>query len=759
MSIKNHPAYNEEFKRLEYTKALVESSIERITANKEKYLADMKQAMIDLDYLDSSQSYITILTTSEFMRLDQNSYDNLLRARTKPYFSRIDFKSSKGQPKKYYIGKMSLVKEDDKEPVIIDWRSPVANVYYEGRLGHVSYNSPMGNIEGELLLKRQFTMGNGQLENFIDIDITTNDTFLQYSLDAHADDRLKDIASTIQAEQNRIIRADGNIPLIVQGVAGSGKTTIALHRIAYLIYTYHEQFIPENFMIMAPNRLFLNYISEVLPELGVERIKQTTYIDFILELIGHKYKLTNTNEKLIKLLDTKSGSEAQNHLLIEGSSFKGSLSFKLLLDNYLDDITLALIPLDDFALDSTIIFSQAEIKNLFIKEYGFMPLNKRIELLKKVLANKLKNAKPKLLESIEEQYNREIERIRNKEADSEEKRQKLIALMDERDERIKTVSNAAKTITAKYIAKFPKIDLFDCYRDIITNEEALKKYSPSEMENGFASYISSYSNSILAEKHIEFEDLAPLAYLHYRIFGLKEKIEVKHVVIDEAQDFSVFQFYILKTILNSNLFTILGDLSQSIFAYRGMKSWQEVIDEVFKDDSCAFLTLEQSYRTTVEIMELANRVISFSANPDLILAKPVIRHGEKPELKEFSQGKDLVDTLSDKLRYLKEKDYKSFAIICKTANECRKIKQALQKDGIVAKVLSGEEKTYESGVIILPSYIAKGFEFDVVFIVNLEDDYLHDDLDLKLLYVAMTRALHRLYVYYTKDKLSLLGRI
>ena len=192
-----------------------------------------------------------------------------------------------------YIGKTSLLREGAFTPLVVDWRAPVANLYYEGRLGENTYESEGDIYEGELLLKRQIAIENAQLVDFIDVDITTNDAFLQASLEASADKRLKDIASTIQAEQNRVIRANMRRPLIVQGVAGSGKTTIALHRIAYFIYTYEKTFNPETFMILAPNRLFINYISEVLPELGVEKVKQTTFIDFMSELIGKKINLVD----------------------------------------------------------------------------------------------------------------------------------------------------------------------------------------------------------------------------------------------------------------------------------------------------------------------------------------------------------------------------------------------------------------------------------------------------------------------------------
>jgi len=241
-SIKKHSDYQEEAKRLKDTKTYFDQFIENTQLNRTIYENDMRQAFVDLDYLDSSQSYITILVNAKMLDVSKENLNKVINAKNKPYFSRIDFKENgSSDGKKYYIGKLSLLKENN-EPLIIDWRAPIASIYYDGRLGEVSYQTDTGTVIGELSLKRQFTIEDGELQDFFDVDITTNDDFLQAHLGAHADNRLKDIVSTIQAEQNKIIRADLEKPLIVQGAAGSGKTTIALHRIAYLIYTYEKNY-------------------------------------------------------------------------------------------------------------------------------------------------------------------------------------------------------------------------------------------------------------------------------------------------------------------------------------------------------------------------------------------------------------------------------------------------------------------------------------------------------------------------------------
>jgi DNA helicase II / ATP-dependent DNA helicase PcrA len=346
MPAEKHPAYREELERCSNTLEYVEKSLANASDKKERIDKD-------LDFIrkhynpHSSTDYTNLMVNTLLHDTLGLKLRNLKAAVGKPYFARVDFKEKEDpEREKLYIGKMSLAREEDQQIIIVDWRAPIANLYYEGRLGEVSYLCPNGNIDGDLLLKRQFSINEGILQEIFDIDITTNDEFLQSYLGANADSRLKEIVSTIQVEQNAIVRADMWTPLIVQGAAGSGKTTIALHRIAYLIYTYEKTFEPENFMIIAPNRLFLNYISEVLPELGVERVKQTTFEDFALELIGKKLKIRDANEKLIAFVDhnTSPAQRKENEQVRIGSELKASMLFKEVMDDYVAWIEQSFIP-------------------------------------------------------------------------------------------------------------------------------------------------------------------------------------------------------------------------------------------------------------------------------------------------------------------------------------------------------------------------------------------------------------------------------
>lgn len=750
MTTPRHPDFNHEVKRLDMTRRTMEILLESIKANRLKTQEEIRQAYLDLDPTDSSQSYISILINSQLQEYGERHFDQLTRGLDKPYFARIDFKPEGNEEfKSYYIGKFSVLTTNDQDPLVIDWRSPIASLYYDSRLGEVEYQSVAETYRGELGLKRQLTIENGQLISLLDIDLTTNDAFLQAALDAKVDQRLKDIATSIQSEQNRVIRADIHAPLIVQGVAGSGKTTIALHRIAYLIYTYEDRFIPENFLILAPNRLFINYISEALPELGVERVRQAPFIDFLFELIGKetRVKLIPSEEKLLTLLDRNLASETRDNM-IWASEFKGSLAFKKVLDHYIDQLEANYIPSVDFKLGEYIIFPAEEIRRVFLEEYTFLSIQQRIPMIEKILKHKLNSAKPGILQKVRNTFNRQIDKIEYAVGLNEEERRSMTtALIQQKNEILDHLSLCAKTAVKIYMSHFPKINLLKHYQQILM-EPALFHASEENLKQSALDALCHSTIERLKIKKVELEDLAALAYLKHRLIGYKNKFEIKHVFIDEAQDLSVFQIYILREILNTKMFTLFGDLAQGIHSYRGLKRWSQVSEGVFPDLECQFLTLEQSYRTTIEVMEHANSIIDLLENPEIVLAKPVLRHGPLPQEFSYDSLPEMVETLEAEIKILQEQGYQSIALIGKTLEECKLLKKHM---GLICGILQGDESLYEGKILLVPSYVAKGLEFDVVFIFNLYEQYSKDEFDLKLLYVAMTRARHRLYRLSLRD--------
>ena len=290
------------------------------------------------------------LAKAQVLQSQIKKLSDIKKIKDNPYFARMDFKENSKELEKFYIGKISILDSKTAYPIIVDWRAPISNLYYEGKIGKASYDCLGEQIEGEIFLKRQYIIENQKLKKYININVTGNDELLQNALEEKADDRLKNIVATIQDEQNKIIRADINSPLIVQGVAGSGKTTIALHRIAYLIYNYEKEFKPEEFMIIAPTRFFLNYISNILPDLGVNDVRQCTFEDFAYDVIGKKLKISDNNEKLVIIVNKEFDeiNKGKIDIMIKEAKYKSSINFKRIIDEYLFEIENNYIPKNDF---------------------------------------------------------------------------------------------------------------------------------------------------------------------------------------------------------------------------------------------------------------------------------------------------------------------------------------------------------------------------------------------------------------------------
>lgn len=753
-----HPDYKNECKRLDTTLNYLKNFDEIINTQKERI--DEAVEYSKSHYNSDNAEQFNELVINEALQVSMKSrLKNISRSLSKPYFARVDF-TEEGLDKmgNYYIGKMSLLDEKTGEFLIVDWRSPVANLYYEGRLGEASYICPDGDIHGDISLKRQYTIENACLKEIFDIDITTNDDFLQAALGSNKDNRLKDIVSTIQSEQNQVIRADMWKPLIVQGAAGGGKTTIALHRIAYLMYNYEKTLKPENFMIIAPNRFFLSYISEVLPELGVENVTQTTFEDFAFNVIGKnigkKPKLNSPHEKLSTIIENYSDKKSkENNNIIEASCFKSSLEFKELLNKYLKYIEYHYIPKEDFKVHDFVLFSYKEIQKLFLRDYSYLPFSKRIDEIKKSMINKVKYQRDKILDRVDREYECKLDKVRASMGDCPERRAQIIDIIDERDNLLLNIKKGLKTVIKEYTSKIPKRSVWQYYENFLIN---LSKLNTDESKCKLIDYIKDYSLENLKNKNIEVEDLSPLMYISISVYGLSEKINLRHIVIDEAQDFSLFQLYVLKKIVNSSSFTILGDLCQGIYSYRGIHDWNDVAKYIFTDENSSHLCLEQSYRTTIEIMNAASEVIGGLNDPRLPKAKPVIRHGDEVKVFEKDSLSDIAKDIDNKIIKMLQSEYKSMAIICKTLDECMKLKSLLKEKKNVS-VITGKEKDYPGGVVLIPCYLAKGLEFDVVVIANASKDmYTESELDVKLLYVAMTRPLHELYIYSLGEKTKIL---
>lgn len=742
--LQEHPDFLHEFERLQFTKRYLQAVIKTAQTSKDQFQENMKEAFADADWLESSMAYGALLTNALFFDMSKDELNSLMKARYNPYFARIDFlRDGQSQHEVMYIGKTSLYSRENQEQIIVDWRSPIANLYYEGRLGDVEYHAYGKDYKGHLSLKRQIMIEEGELKELRDIDLTTTDELLQESLAKSSNNRLTEIITTIQEEQNRIIRADLNKPIIVQGGAGSGKTTIALHRISYFIYQFKENFQPEQLMIIAPSGLFLHYIAEALPELGVERIRQTTFQDYVLKCLALPLQVI-ADDKLVKVIE----AEDQQEVLTTGkaSSLKGSEAFQTIIANYVKKISSAFLPDKDFYVDKFRLFSRKKFISLFQEDYQYLPIYRRIDKLKAILQNDVRIKKKQMLQKIEQYYDERIEKALYRGKDAEKRRRYVTEALDKKDERMKAIKGSIRNAVNQYMSQFPRKKLLDHYHQLFTDPKELVRLSENRISKAEAEQMCTYSTAQFKKKKYEREDLALLLFLQVQLYGIDKEHRAKNIVIDEAQDYSFMELLALKRANDTDMFTLVGDLAQGIHSYRSIASWETVVSKILP--RATYAELQKSYRTTVEIMESANNVIAMLPQK-FPAVNPVVRHGEPPQFIIRQDDAAFVEQLEKRVEQLRGEGYKTFAMIGKTMNDCRKLQQLFQQHSSESVTLLEERDTIpKDQVVIVPTYLVKGLEFDAVIIFSLEEQYeRNSELDLKLLYVAMTRPLHRLYFY------------
>lgn len=746
MNITREDEKNEE-QKLEKTQRYIDNEIKE---SEER----LERGFEDYDFDDYADDFMKAALREKFSQ----RIKNLKMVRQKPYFARVDFvENGETARDAFYLGKVMVTDHNTLEQIVIDWRAPIADLYYEGRLGEASYNCPAGNIKGEIKLKRQYFFNENGLENVMDIDITTNDEMLQPFLSANSDTRLKNIIATIQAEQNKIIRADMWQPLIVQGVAGSGKTTIALHRIAYLIYNYDKKFFPEEFLIIAPNKFFLNYISNVLPDLGVDRVGQSTYEEIAFEVIGSTFEIEEPNKKLARIIDNNKTEKEKEFCktIEEASRFKSSIRYKNVLDEYIYEIEKRVLPTEDFTIGKYTFMSSKDVAHLFYREYNNLPICRRIEEISKHIKNTVLMRSGEILKDIEEERDYKVAKIKREEENEKIRYSLIRAEYEEADKLMKEVTKDVKKRIQKYFGVQKILEPIKYYAEFI--EHYLEQFAEGRIPKEQIKYIIDSFRESRRKGKIEMEDIAPLMYIKYMVHGIKTKFELKHIVIDEAQDFSEFQFYIFKKIVKSSSLTILGDLAQGIYYYRGTENWQKTMSIVFDEQiEPQYLTLKKTYRTTEEIMNVANKVISHLIEKlKCSLGEPVMKNGAPVTIKEFENRDEMVKRIRERLNEFKENGLKNIALICKTVEDCEKLKKELDIDEI--HVISDSDSEYAGGISIVPSYLSKGLEFDSVIITDADvNNYSKSEVDTKLLYVCITRAMSILDIYHVEPLTELL---
>ena len=710
---------NEEIKRVSDTIEIVKNNIKEY----EILYSNLLKGNADEQYIQNmSKEY-------------SNKLKNLNKAISIPYFARIDFKENNANnERKIYIGKTGIL-NDKYDVIVTDWRAPIASIYYDGQLGKVKYECPDGIIKGDLSKKRVYTIENSILKDYQDIDITTNDEFLQECLNENSEARLKNIISTIQSEQNKIIRAKMSNPLIVQGVAGSGKTTVALHIIAYLVYTYEKEFNPDEFLIIAPNKFFLDYISNVLPDLGVDYVRQQTFEEFMLENIDANFEINPINVELSNIVN----QNGKTDLIKKSANFKSSLRFKELIDEFIDKFLKSNLPKGDFKISDIVVFNHDEVIDMFINYFKNNSINDSKKMLTAILQKRVSNIANELIDRLSEQRKSKLYNIDKNLSDDKVKEIRL-EIFKEKEYEMQQLFKGGKKLVLDYLKNFKIEKVLSIYKKIISDKILFDKYVESEL---YEYILETYKKNIKSKK-VEYEDLAPLFYIQNRFLGNINNLKLEHIVIDEAQDLGEFQFYNFKEIVKPNMsMTILGDISQGIYSYKGINNWNKLNQIVF-NNKASIEYLKESYRTSMEIMNEANTIINkIVDNENIILAQPIERHGDKIEHWKIDSEDSKISKIYEIIKTHLEAGHINIAVITKDFDESIELHKKLTNYEVDIKLISENLDKYTGGTIIIPSYLSKGLEFDSA-IISDSNKYSENILDTKLLYVACTRAMHTL---------------
>ncbi|MFC3802459.1 HelD family protein [Cohnella sp. GCM10012308] len=630
-----------------------------------------------------------------------------------PYFGRLDFREEgKNEPLPLYIGKSGVGEENGHDLLVVDWRAPVSSLFYafSGGNPEVAYESPEGEVSGTVYLKRNLLVREGELQRVVDSYAeggeqggAAGDEFLLHKLGESKDNKLRDIVSTIQQEQDAIIRTEKNKAVFIQGVAGSGKTTVALHRLAYLLYRYQDRVRADRMMILAPSKMFLNYISGVLPELGVGDIGQQTFEDWALEQIGEKLQLRDPAEELARWFEADDAAVSRADA---PAKRKGSLGFLADIDEAIEALARTMVPEEPFSPDDRRTLTAEQVRAWFAEENPLDPIMKKRE---RVL-NRIKRWM-------------EIEIGKAKWSDAE-------------------VRKKANARWKAYAGKLPQHTAASFYRAGGWQADGAAEYA----KNAGATSKAKGKGKSKATAVFAREDLAALVHIHLKLLGPTAPA-YDHIVIDEAQDYSPAQLQVLRQHQRITSMTVLGDLQQGIHDYAGITDWEE-LKRLFPADETSYYELDRSYRSTLEIIEFANRILR-GMGGGVKPARPVFRSGQPVEVERTSLARDTEAIASIVQDWRKEPELQSIAVLGRTAAACARIYSELTARGIQASLLEAKHQNYEGGITVAPVYLSKGLEFDAVLIPDADAaDYKPEDA--KLLYVGCTRALHRLKLLYAQ---------
>ncbi len=664
----------------------------------------------------------------EFERKLVDKYEKMISS---PYFARMDF-TEEGEEKaeKCYIGISNLINEDF-DFLIYDWRAPISSMFYDYEIGSAYYKCPDGIINGKISMKRQYKISNGKIDYMFDSNLKIDDEVLQDILSKSSDNKMKAIVTTIQRDQNKAIRNEKYKNLIVQGPAGSGKTSVALHRIAYLLYKHRDVITSKNIVIFSPNNIFNDYISNVLPQLGEDNMLQTTFKEYmhkVLEDIGGK-------EDYCEMMENIFGYKSEQYydIRIKSLKFKSSVEFVNLLKVYIEHLEKMDRDFRDITLRGETIISAVEIQELFYKDYERLPLKRKLEKLKQRILYLIEPYEKRLVDKAVkemEEYGEYLEKSEIVKVSKSLVGREIKAIVNEMEEKT-------------------KFDLMDCYKTFYEDLEGFLKMANIKYDNESIREIKRYTLENLGAKKINYEDQIALLFIKGAIGDIPKTEEVKYVIIDEAQDYAPLQYEIFNQLFNRANKTILGDISQSINPYMNVGSYSNIVN-ILKPEDTSIINLTKSYRSTMEITKFSRKILSEEIHDEY-----VERSGKWPKLTGFLDEEDINERIVEEVKVYKNDGHNSIGIITKNVDEAQRVYNYL-KDRINVKMIVSEDDEYVNDILVIPAYLAKGLEFDVVMIYNASDLRYKDEEDRLLLYTACTRALHVLDIFYLGNVSSLL---
>lgn len=625
------------------------------------------------------------------------------------YFARFDFFDGE-DTLPIYMGIATLQNGDYF--YVYDWRAPICSLFYDSEIGTASYTTPNGDkISGKIVLKRQYKIEGEKIVQIFDTDMQIIDQILQQMLEQNTSQKMKNIVNTIQKEQNKVIRKNDVDILVVSGPAGSGKTSVAMHKIAYLLYTYKNKINNSNILILSPNDIFSNYISNVLPEIGEDNVYQTTFMDYIKTFLT-EYKTSGSINDIYE----KIYSNEKNIVEYNSIKFKFSATYVNLIEKYLETLKKELFAFKDIVVDGKVVVTKQYLENL-AQELDYSGMS---------FVDQFKKVQEKVALHISIKTRQPQSKIKRLAMPNIKPKELFNSLYGNRDKFVEMVQ-----------------EIYNCTATQKNNRLTIK-----ELDDIFA-----YTSANLVKGNIPFEDVCGYLYFKDRLLGSITQKKIKFVIIDEAQDYSLFQYKILAGLFKNANITLLGDQNQCIMPFSGYNNYQSVVNvlsETRQKPSVEENYLTKTYRSTVEINTFAKSIIA-----DSPLYNQVDRHGDPVTIEKLEQNYQKY--LLEQALELKKK-YNSVAIITKNQAEADQFKQIISdsKKSSQVKVMNKKDKLYLADrVMIVPSYLSKGLEFDAVLVANANNQ-IYTQFDKNLFYVVCTRALHKLNIYYTNELTSLI---